>query len=89
MTTLAEMGTLLVQGAVLVGFHSLMEVTGTIPQSADTAMSFHIPDLYFKLLLASCILALSVLLLPRFAEEREAGAQCAHTISFPGGSTHC
>lgn len=29
-----------------------------------------------------------VLLLPWFAEEEEAAAQCAHTITVPGGSTH-
>lgn len=41
-----------------------------------------------NLFLPSCILALMVLLLPWFAEEREAGAQCAHTITLPGGITH-
>lgn len=40
-----------------------------------------------NLFLPSCILALMALLLPWFAEE-EAGAQCAHTITLPGGSTH-
>lgn len=29
-----------------------------------------------------------VLLLPWFAEEGEAGAQCAHTLTLPGGITH-
>lgn len=30
-------------GAVLVGFHSFIEVTGTIPKNVDVAMSFCIP----------------------------------------------